>query len=236
MHHPAALRGISAAFLSFLATTGPMKAAIPIAGPIVNPTTGHRYYLLSPDTAPLSQLAAVKLGGSLVTINDEFEQVWVFDTFGNFGGVTRNLWIGLLDEAQEGNFVWSDGSKATYRNWAVNAPDSFGDEDSVYILHSLSSQAGKWNDLNGNLTTWEEHPLCGVVEVGPPSVEIVPAVAVRWTAREGVRYQVQTASEATAHMWQSFGGPVIGTGQSNLVFDVVVGNEQRFYRVIELPQ
>jgi hypothetical protein len=55
----------------------------------------------------------------LVTINDLQENAWVYDTFANFGGIGRGLWIGLYDPKptlgffdvaqQWAKFAWSSG-------------------------------------------------------------------------------------------------------------------------------
>src|SRR5882757_2560053 len=86
-------------------------------GPQVNPANGHIYYLLTPAPWTTSENAAVSLGGHLTTINDDPEQVWVFNTFGTVGGVDRSLWIGLNDQAVEGNFVWASGETSAYTHW-----------------------------------------------------------------------------------------------------------------------
>ena len=134
----AILKGIALASLAASVLFAPhADAAIVIAGPIVNPANGHRYFLLSMDRWQDSQAAAVQLGGSLVTVNDEQEQVWVYDTFANDGGKERNLWIGLNDLAHKNTFVWADSDAAKYRNWAALAPDpKYGDGISV-IQHPL---------------------------------------------------------------------------------------------------
>jgi len=219
-----------AAFLS----AGSAQAAIVIAGPVENLANGHRYYLLSMDTWDASQEAAVKLGGSLVTIDDDAEQVWVFDTFSRHGGVGRNLWIGLNDVAQEGVYVWADGSKSQYRNWAVFEPNNVGSiEHYVHMIYPENDRAGKWNDVAPFYTTIDEHPVCGVVEVSPPQITIKRAVAIEWQATAGKRYQVQWAGDLTGHQWVDFGSVVTGDGTMKTSFDVA-SSSARYYRVKEL--
>ena len=95
-----------------------------LVGPQVNPANGHVYYLLTPATWTASENAAVSLGGHLTTINDAPEQAWVFGTFGTVGGVDRSLWIGLNDQAVEGNFVWASGETSAYTHWLPGQPDN----------------------------------------------------------------------------------------------------------------
>ena len=70
-----------------LATVPGARAAV-LAGPITN-VAGHIYYLLTPATWTQSENEAIALGGHLVTINDDAENDWVYDTFSQFGGAPR---------------------------------------------------------------------------------------------------------------------------------------------------
>ena len=36
----------------------------------------------------------------------------------------ENLWLGITDEAEEGNFIGTDGSKINWFNWETNEPDN----------------------------------------------------------------------------------------------------------------
>jgi len=120
-----------------------------LAGPVVNPENGHRYYLLPAASWPDSEAQAVCLGGHLVTINDKAEQNWVWETFSRYDGAERSLWIGLSDAASEGRFTWSSGEPVSYTHWADGAPDNCGrdpGEDHVHILPPWHGDAGYWND------------------------------------------------------------------------------------------
>ncbi len=83
------------------------------------------------------------------------------------------------------------------------------------------------------LTTWETHPLCGVVEVEHLRVSIERAVAVEWQAVVGKRYQVQWAGDLTGNQWVDFGSVVTGDGTLKTTFDVA-SSSARYYRVKEL--
>ena len=56
--------------------------------------------------------------------------------------ISANAWIGLNDQASEGNFVWADADAATYRNWNASEPNDSGGEDCVEM-----QTTGVWNDL-----------------------------------------------------------------------------------------
>jgi hypothetical protein len=171
------------------------KATI-FTGPVVNPATGHSYYLTAQDTWTGAQATATGLGGSLVTINDAAENQWVFDTFASFGGVNRLLWLGLHDASQlnpssPSSYQWVDGENSSYRNWNAGEPSAWTpDEFYVYMypngydgIDSVRTPA-TWNTYR-NLSTefgpgspWPNTPLYGVVEVVPePSVIALLALA-----------------------------------------------------------
>ena len=55
-------------------------------------------------------------------------------------------WIGLNDIAQEGKFVWSDGTPNDYSNCHPREPNSFGGrENCVNMFHERVDS--KWNDM-----------------------------------------------------------------------------------------
>ncbi|MGE5655863.1 MAG: S8 family serine peptidase [Actinomycetota bacterium] len=123
----------------------------------INPTTGHKYLLTTPDTWLGAQEQAKALGGNLVAIDDASENSWLVDTF---GGTAK--WIGLTDSpiygATEGNYKWVNGQSATYINWNPPEPNNalvtpegedFGE---MYAL---------WNDMPSN-QDWIRQ---GIVEI-----------------------------------------------------------------------
>src|SRR5437016_5866573 len=139
-----------------------------LAGPITNAANGHVYYLLSQDTWSASQAEARTLGGDLVTINDAGENQWVFNTFSSFGGVNRNLWIGLTDTQQSGQFSWASGQSVTYQNWSPGEPNFIGQEHyaSMYPNGLPDGRtAGAWFNYYDGSDLGSLGPLHGVVEV-----------------------------------------------------------------------
>jgi hypothetical protein len=158
-----------AIFLSLVLAVGPATSfATTLTGPVLDPSSGHRYYLLSQNTWSSSQIEATSLGGNLATINDAAEQAFVFERFGSFGGVQRLLWIGLTDAAQEGQFRWVSGEPVTYTNWAPGEPNSVNaDEDFVAMYYPNHSAASGWNDWSNRNSDPIGLPFNGVVEVVP---------------------------------------------------------------------
>ena len=56
-----------------------------------------------------------------------------------------SLWIGLNDLTQEGSFVWSDGTKVTYKDWKKdngNPEPNGGEQENCVVIHT-----GGWVDI-----------------------------------------------------------------------------------------
>ena len=132
----------------------------------VNPENNNTYHLLSEASWSESAQVARGLDGYLVTINDELENQWLMDTFGNYDGQSRHLWTGLSDNQEEGLYKWHDGTPFLYRNWGADQPSSNGEEDYIHIAGTNMGNImpGYWNDLENDP---QYFPVYGVVEVGP---------------------------------------------------------------------
>jgi len=160
-------------------TDNPPSVAI-VAGPVTNTANGHKYFLLEPSTWTNAESAAVAMGGHLVTISDEAENSWVYNTFGSYGGVDRDLWIGLfhpipsvdpLDPTKRSpNFAWASGHPVTILCWAEPPYATNGPNPIFFKLCRLNTT---WPWFTGRWA--EEQPtnlLNSVVEV-PMPLEIV---------------------------------------------------------------
>ena len=209
-----------------------------LTGPITNPANGHWYYLLEADYWTNAEAQAVQLGGHLVTINDAAENAWVFNTFGNYGGVPRELHIGLTDAGHEGQWVWTSGEAANYRNWAPGEPNNgqgiFPNENYA-IMYAPTDPwpQGSWNDIMGSLA---EQRYWGVVEVRPSASIRVSQVELCSPTVTNVVYQLQYRSSLTTNAWVNLGSQIAGTGSNICVTDAVAaGQPRRFYRFITVP-
>ncbi|HXT10778.1 MAG TPA: lectin-like protein [Candidatus Angelobacter sp.] len=149
--------------LTFAAATA--RAGI-ITGPITNPGNRHDYYLLTPETWTASEAEAEKLGGTLAVIKNAGEQEWVSSTFSEYGGINRNLWIGMRRSHPGGPLAWVTDTPIAYSNWDPGQPDNAGGNESfVHMLcRTANRKAGTWNDLADG-TSVDGAPICGVVEV-----------------------------------------------------------------------
>jgi Lectin C-type domain len=207
------------------------------AGPFTCPANGHTYYLLSSNTWTGAEAEAVSLGGHLTTINDLAENDWVYQTFANYGGIVRGLWIGLNDAAQEGNFVWASGEPVSFTHWGLGEPNnSGGNENYVHFINPPDSRVGFWNDApNVN----EALAAYGVVElptvVAATNVMIWTAVEIGWLSETNRNYQVQQATNLLSPYWQNVGPPVSGNGSTNFVFGSTRFADKKFYRVLIVP-
>ena len=201
------------------------------AGPFTNPANHHVYYLLEADTWTNCELAAIRLQGHLVTINDAAEDVWVFSMFGPLRNGYNGIWIGLTDVTIEGIYVWISGEYSAYKNWGAAEPNNLGEEDyGCYFANG--PYAGSWNDCG----VWHG-ALPAIVEVAPrlgPHVSIqVATVQIRWDSLPNKLYQLQYSSSATTNTWVNWGPQIIGNGEPVQILDSALHNPRRFYRVVE---
>jgi hypothetical protein len=206
-----------------------------LAGPITNNATGHIYYLLTQSTWTASQQEALLLGGNLVTIEDLAENDWVRDTFCNFGGQRRMIWIGLNSEYHYLTFTWISGETAAFRYWATSMPQANTSQQYVYMQADTRTPSGGWvNYLNNNADLGL--PIHGVVEVVPRSNALrirVSEVELDFDTAPGKTYQLEYRSDLTINVWTSLGPPVTGTGLPYRTNDIVaLGQPRRFYRLV----
>lgn len=169
-----------------------------LSGPIINPANGHAYYLLTQNVWTASEAEAVTLGGHLATINDTAENAWVYSTFGQFGGVNRNLWIGLYDTDPAVNstnratrrleFAWVSGEPVVYTNWSPVEPNNPISSDPAvpefygHIWNPTDPYAGRWNNFRDADTEFSIG-LFGVVEVVPEPTTLALLAALTMPAR-----------------------------------------------------
>jgi hypothetical protein len=114
---------------------------------------GHWYAVVDADRDwAVAKAYAESLGGQLVSINTAEEQAFLASTFLTNGGEFESYWTGLTDSAQEGTWVWLDGTPLTYSNWnlATNEPNDFNGEDygilNFHFAKQGGSEIGTWND------------------------------------------------------------------------------------------
>ncbi|NUP95331.1 MAG: hypothetical protein HUU28_04125 [Planctomycetaceae bacterium] len=91
---------------------------------------------------PAARAFATAVGGHLISIGSASEQSWITGQFG-----LAHMWIGLSDEAMEGQFLWDNGEPLAYSNWATGEPNNGGgNQDHVLLNFDPVAYAGRWND------------------------------------------------------------------------------------------
>jgi hypothetical protein len=81
---------------------------------------GHAYKLSNATYWTNAQAEAQAIGANLVTINDAAEQTFINT---NFDANAQYYYIGLTDQAQEGQWKWISGETAPYTNWYPGEPN-----------------------------------------------------------------------------------------------------------------
>ncbi|KAI6647376.1 hypothetical protein LOD99_12372 [Oopsacas minuta] len=107
-------------------------------GAISNEGTCFRYFQSSPINWVDSRQQCLSSGYDLATISSSEENALSLSLLTG----TSTCWIGLNDIANEGTFVWVDGSDSTYRNFDTNEPH---DPGSIYNCVEFRTNS-RWND------------------------------------------------------------------------------------------
>lgn len=184
-----------------------------LAGPIVYPANGHQYFLLAPGSWSDAEATAVSMGGHLVTVNDQEEHVWVRDTFSNYGGTGRSLWVGMYDPnpayanddswAWVQHFAWASGQPVTFFSWAVGCKDP---TSGVGRLKMCAPDPTKVTDQCEWLEEADSTPLNAVVEV-PYPLQIVqpPQSASVGIGSDTTLTVVADGTAPISYQWQFMG-------------------------------
>jgi hypothetical protein len=198
-------------------------------GPIFNPATGSRYYMLEADFATARAWAQQRVGGDLATISTAAENAWITTNF-TASPLNDEVEIGLNDIATEGTFVWADGSADTYRNWAGGTPEAAGntgiadvvrlmptglwqvrpDPSTPFALVETSAPLqvpGEFATLQAAIT-FAQSTGGGVIEVAPGTydlpgrIDITRGTTIRGTA-PGVVIRSSTSGGVNLFLWSS---------------------------------
>ena len=102
-----------------------------------------------------ARIDAISRGGRLAVLNSEekFNKAYEYIYSASTPNFTT-AWIGLSDEANEGNWVWVNGENLSYSNWMNNEPTNLsGDGQFEEHFVEISRQYnGTWNDLSSVAT------------------------------------------------------------------------------------
>ena len=160
------LLSLSTPLVTGVAAQSPEDDGMAVLHTAVNPSNNNTYHLLSASSWEDAASYARSLDGFLVTVDDEVENTWLFDTFASWDNQSRHLWTGLSDHHDEGEYRWHDGTPFLYRSWGEDQPSEGGDEHYVHIASTNMGNIlpGTWNDLENDP---QYFPVYGVVEIGP---------------------------------------------------------------------
>jgi len=100
-----------------------------------------------------AQSACAERGMQLASVHSQAEQDFIW------GLNSKNMWFGLNDHTDDGNFIWSDGTAVDYTNWDSSQPDGGTAHNCVFISWYYQ---GEWAD-------WACDVLMGVVCRGVPN-------------------------------------------------------------------
>ena len=148
---------------------------------------GHTYALTS-STMSWSDAAtaAAAVGGYLATLNTREENDWLYDKFSNYGGSSRDLWIGSKDNVTEGTWYWYNGTTSGDDNvsdnissgalwpdgtakWYSNEPNDYNNGspgEDCGTLRGNSSYQKRWNDMPcSNANGGHYTAFYGIIEI-----------------------------------------------------------------------
>jgi len=102
------------------------------------------------------------LNAHLVKIETAEENEELYNEAVRLGMTEVTAWIGLNDMAEEGTWIWTDGTRVDFTNWSQSQPDNAGPEhnEDCAELNTFTSTGGywahpkKWNDRPCNVERW----------------------------------------------------------------------------------
>lgn len=116
------------------------------------------------------------------------------------------------------------------------------DDEGNFYVAEIVDNAPLWrvNPVTGAVTAVAGVSLSyphGLEFILPPPLLVTirtSQVEVCWNSESNLTYQVQYRSDLTTNLWTSLVGCVRSTGSKSCLLDpVVVGQPQRFYRVVQ---
>ena len=107
----------------------------PMEAWVVNPANGHAYKKIRCKSWEDAHATATAEKAHLVSINDEVEQKWLVETFGE-----EPFLIGLTHLANQTEWQWTSGEPVTYTNWALQELEMNRD-----VLVFVDMINGKWH-------------------------------------------------------------------------------------------
>jgi hypothetical protein len=148
--------------------------ADPIQWKVEEGGNGHYYELV---TTPALNWYEAKgyaeaLGGYLVTITSEEENIWVYDKMGS-----NSIWLGGIDKEGNGIWTWITNEIWSYTSWNTDEPNSLGIENFL----EYTGIPYKWNNhiplISKRFIIEYDNspfPLCGAATLSPDLELYIP--------------------------------------------------------------
>jgi len=93
-----------------------------------------------------ARLHCNQYGYELLQLDDQEEDDWIVETATDFR--TPFVWIGLNDERNEGEWVWSTGQSASFTPWNKGEPNNWSGREDCGIMYVSTPKKGRFNDRN----------------------------------------------------------------------------------------
>lgn len=110
-----------------------------------------------------AERSARRMGGHLVTLRSSTEEQWVISRL----GFEANLWSGLHDMHQEGNWTWISGEPLVYTRWGIGEPNG-GISENAMLFYSWEGDKKWWIDTSAY------NRFLGVMERGALPILVRP--------------------------------------------------------------
>uniref|UniRef100_G1Q7X6 C-type lectin domain-containing protein n=1 Tax=Myotis lucifugus TaxID=59463 RepID=G1Q7X6_MYOLU len=110
-----------------------------IAHLLLGKRSGKKLHVTNGEKMPFSKVKALwaELQTTVATTKNTEENKAIMEV------ANDHAFLGITDEATEGQFVYVTGGRLTYSNWKKDEPNDFGSGDCVILLKD-----GLWNDIS----------------------------------------------------------------------------------------
>ncbi|KAI8521387.1 hypothetical protein Bbelb_011410 [Branchiostoma belcheri] len=97
-------------------------------------------------TAARDTCRQVGTGTDLAAVENDLEQAFLIT---QLYGISGNLWIGLSERSEPGQFLWTSGHSVSYTNWAASEPGFWlYSDDSCVEMRTNDNDVGLWDDVS----------------------------------------------------------------------------------------
>ncbi len=150
-------KNLALALLSAMGLASAAHAQIDV-GPVVDPSTGDRYYRTA--SLPLGAIWswADYLRGNTANLENSSQAAWVLNNVIRAGGNTQSTYVGLGDWMSEGQLLWENGDELTFTSWAPGQPNNTAANDFTVV----DPATGNWTLVSS--AQWAP----GVIRVSGP--------------------------------------------------------------------